>query len=126
MNIIHFEDTNVSYHEYFANVLSVWAYKNGRRCGLGPFSAEQNIQVGHYIYRLSNNRVFYIMADPRTKSLIVNYVWGDGSHAEDVPNTNIETSQFVEAECQLGEKQLQVWLWSMVHDDPMFYKEEVA
>lgn len=116
MNIIHFEDTNVSYHEYFANVLSVWAYSNGRRCGLGPFSAEQNIQVGHYIYRLSNNRVFYIMADPRTKSLIVNYKWED----------NIETDQYVEAECQLGEKPLQRWLWSIVHDDPMFYKVEVA
>ncbi len=126
MNIINFDDTDVSYHEYFANVLQVWAYRNGRRCGLGPFSAENNIRIGHYIFRLSNNRVFYVMADPRTKSLIVNYVWGDGSHGDDVPNCNIETSQFVEAECRLGEKQLEIWLWSIVHDDPLFYNEEVA
>jgi len=126
MNIINFDEEKVSYHEYFANVLEVWAYRNGRRCGLGPFSVENNIWQGCYICRIGYNRVFYVMADKNTKSLIVNYVWSDGSHGDSVPNSNIETSQFTIAECQLGEKQLEIWLWSLVHDDPMFYKEEVV
>ena len=120
MNIINFEETTVSYHEYFANVLGVWAYKNGRRCGLGPFSVEQNIQVGHYIFRCGGENTFYIIADPQTEILIVNYVWSDG-------HTCItESCQYTKPEVALGEAQIEVWLWSLVHDDPSFYREEVA
>ena len=120
MSIINFEETTVSYHEYFANALGVWAYKNGRRCGLGPFSVEQNTKVGHYIFRCGDENTFYIIADPQTETLIANYVWSDG-------HTCItESCQYTKPEVALGEDQIHIWLWALVHDDPAFYKNEVA
>ena len=120
MESSNFKEMNICYHEYFSSVLGVWAYKNGKRCGLKPFSVNINPKVGHYIFRCGEENTFYVIADPEVETLVVSHVFSDGHTCV------TESYHFSKPEVALGEAQIEVWLWSLVHDNPSFYKEEVA
>ena len=50
MSKINFDEMDIPWHEWAYNVLTGWAYNNGKKSGLGPFFARADSKVGHYIY----------------------------------------------------------------------------
>lgn len=107
-------DLGITYHEYFTNVLHVWAYKNGRRAGLGPFLDRRAVQNDFPVYHYQcseDSRAFTTVADLRTESLICTYSYCDGHgnvcksimlHHEEIP---------------LKEKDLNSLFWDLVKED---------
>ncbi len=104
----------ITYHEYFTNVLHVWAYKQGRRAELGPFmdrrQPQQDFPVYHYQCS-EDGRAFTTVADLYAESLICTYSYCDGHgnvcksimlHHEEIP---------------LVEEDLQSIFWQLVKDD---------
>ena len=46
MSKINFDEMDISWHYWAYNVLTGWAYKNGKKSGLGPFFARADSKVG--------------------------------------------------------------------------------
>ena len=116
-----FNNLGITYHEYFSNVLHVWAYKQGRRANLGPFLDRRAVQNDFPVYHYQcseDGRAFTTVADLRTESLICTYSYCDGHgnvcksimlHHEEIP---------------LIEKDLENIFWHLVKDDNFGFEKE--
>jgi len=100
MNIINFDAIDIPYHEWANNVITVWAYRNGRKSGLGPYFHQADNKVGHYIYKCSETDVIYVMADKHDGMVLITYTWcdGHGSACESVllHKDELQSEEFVE------------------------------
>jgi len=111
-----FDGMDISYHEWFANIVEVWAYAEGRRCGLGPFRVRNYHHSGKYMVHCSDTDSFYIIADPDYDAVVITYIWCDG-HTQLCESLYLQKEELKE-----GEEFVIGMLWHLVRKSNSFYK----
>ena len=117
MSKINFDEMDISWHYWAYNVLTGWAYKNGKKSGLGPFFARADSKVGHYIYTCGEENGFYAMVYSMTNDFIITYTWCDGH------GTVCDSILLHKSELEKGKIFLENILWHLVCKSGNFFKE---
>jgi len=119
MSKVLFDEMDIPWHEWTANVVNAWAYSNGKASGLGPFYAQANIKVGHYIFYCGDEDSFYIMCDSHAESIIITYAWCDG-HTTICDSIMLHKQEIAEG----NNTMLESTLWHLVSKSGSFVKEK--
>tara|TARA_A100000172_G_C2986547_1_gene91267 strand:+ start:127 stop:489 length:363 start_codon:yes stop_codon:yes gene_type:complete len=120
MNKVNFDTMDIAYHEWFANIVGVWCYKEGKRCSLGPFSTLNHPKSGRYMFHCSDTDSIYILADTVMDAVVITYTWCDG-HTQLCEALYLQVEELNE-----GEEFVHSMLWHLVRKSQSFYKAEVA
>ena len=118
MSKINFDNMDIPWHEWTANVVNGWSYSHGKESGLGPFYAQANVQAGHYIFYCIDEDSFYIMCDKHAETIILTYAWCDG-HTTICDSIMLHKQEIAEGDREL----LETTLWHLVKKSGSFIKE---
>ena len=112
-----FDTMDITYHEWFANIVEVWAYAEGKRCSLGPFGVRNYPKSGKYMVHCSDTDSFYILADTDMDAVVITYTWCDG-------HTQLCEAMYLQVdELNQGQEFVKDMLWHLVRKSSSFYKK---
>ena len=117
MSKVNFDNMDIPWHEWTANVVNGWSYSHGKESGLGPFYAQADVKAGHYIFYCSDEDSFYIMCDKHAETIILTYAWCDG-HTTICDSIMLHKQEIAEGDREL----LETTLWHLVKKSGSFWK----